>query len=82
MDELLTLEEVCARLRVKRSWCYNDKSLPWIKVGKLKRLYAKDLETFLESGRQATIENFMRRTPGEKVSNKPNTTVDPSEPMD
>lgn len=62
-ERLLTCEEVCMRLRVNRSWAYNDKTLPWIKVGKYKRLKASDLEEFIAN---RTRRNVMRHQPATK----------------
>jgi hypothetical protein len=49
--DILTVEDVCRILRVKRSWCYNDKSLPWFSAGRLKRIYRRDLANYIDSQR-------------------------------
>lgn len=49
--EILTVEDVCGVLHVKRSWCYNDKSLPWFSIGRLKRLYRADLIAHIDASR-------------------------------
>lgn len=60
-DDLLTLEEVCQILRVKPSWCYNNKTLPWVKVGKLKRLKRASLTEYIENSTMHPTVRIMRR---------------------
>ncbi len=45
--ELLTVDEVCALLKVKRSWIYNNPKLPHVKVGRYLRFYWSDVETYI-----------------------------------
>lgn len=56
--EILTVEDVSRILRVKRSWCYNDRTLLWFRAGRLKRIYRKDLVAHIEDQR---IKIIMRR---------------------
>lgn len=53
--EVLTVEDVCAVLHVKRSWVYNDKTLPWFSIGRLKRLYRADLIAHIEAQRSQKL---------------------------
>ena len=53
--EILTVEDVCRILRVKKSWCYNDHTLLWFKTGRLKRILRKDLLAHIESQRHKTL---------------------------
>lgn len=64
-DDVLTMQEVCRKLRVKDSWGYNNKTLPWFKAGKHKRLYRRDLDAYIQSRRVvATKSEVMRLRPG------------------
>lgn len=69
---LLTIDDVMRRLQVSRSWCYQTKLLPWIKIGRHKRLRPQDLELFLASRWEARV---MRQP-------KPEILSDPTQPMD
>lgn len=53
--EVLTIEDVCRILRVKRSWCYNDRTLLWFRAGRLKRIYKKDLVGHIEAQRLRSV---------------------------
>lgn len=59
---LLTVKQVMSVLQVSRSWCDHDKTvLPWILVGRNKRLHPLDLKGFIEDQRNATMKTIMRR---------------------
>ncbi len=73
--ELLTIEDVMQILRVSKSWCYKDRTLPWIKVGNLKRLHPEDLQAVIDHGRYSTKETFMRHRPVAAL-------VGPNDPID
>lgn len=69
-ERLLSLNEVARVLRVKDSWCYNDRSLPWLKIGKYKKLYAKDLSAYLLALHNAARENVMRHSRAQEIVEK------------
>jgi excisionase family DNA binding protein len=57
LDELLTVDDVAARLKVRKSWVYEHtrgrgtpcaERLPHIKIGKYVRFEATDVRAFLE----------------------------------
>ena len=59
MERLMTVEEVCQLLRIKKSTLYqwvHQKQIPCLKVGRLVRFRAEDIEKWLEKKRQDMIE--------------------------
>lgn len=48
-DELMTPDEICARLKVKRSWLYNNPGIPHVKVGRYNRYRWTDVLEYLNS---------------------------------
>jgi len=74
-ERQLTVPEVARVLRVKASWCYQNKTLPWIKVGKYRRVFAKDVSAFLAELRAASMAKVMRHSRAQEI-------VDRLEPMD
>jgi hypothetical protein len=69
-EELLDVNEVARVLRVKKSWCYNDRTLPWIKVGKYRKLFAKDLQDHLDKIRDESLQRLMRRSRIQEIVEK------------
>ena len=61
-EQLLTVEEVCERLRVKRSWIYNNPGIPCVRVGRYLRFYWSDVEAYLAQTRAAILGIKRRET--------------------
>jgi predicted DNA-binding transcriptional regulator AlpA len=78
-DRLLSLIEVCHILNVQPSWCYNNKQLPWVKVGKLKRLWESDLNDYLKARRQPPKGYHVIRP---EIARNPNAVIEVIEAMD
>lgn len=71
-ETLLTIQDVMRKLQVSKTWCYNNKALPWLRIGGHKRLRPEDLNAYLD---QRQVISVMRR----KAQLKPG---DPTWPMD
>lgn len=78
-DRLLDLSQICDILLVKPSWCYNNKVLPWVKVGGLKRLWLSDLNEYLKSRRSPPKGYHVKR---HDVEPNPNVVDEFMEAMD
>ncbi len=72
---MLDVPQVMAVLQVSRSWCDHDQILPWVRIGRNKRLHPEDLKGFIQEQRTASIKTLMRRDVGL-------TPPDDNEPMD
>ncbi len=58
MEELLTTEELCKMLKVRESYIRNlrsQKRIPYVKLGRLVRYKATDIEQWIKSGRSSDI---------------------------
>lgn len=67
-DRLLDVHDVAAVLSVKASWCYNDRSMPWFKVGKYRKIRARDVSAWLEAAR--TASTVMRHSRAQEIVDK------------
>lgn len=76
-EELLTVEEVCQRLKVKRSWVYNNPDIPHVKVGRYKRFYWSDVIGYLKGTRSVILG--MERQKTREIIRRSIETGEPSE---
>lgn len=60
LSEYMEVADVCRILGKSQSWAYKDKTLPWIKVGKAKRMHRDDFNTVMAEKRNLTMQNIMR----------------------
>ena len=67
LDDLLTIAEVAALLKVSKSWIYEhtregaEDRLPVVKVGKYLRFDRNDLRAYVDANRAASHRNLRLR---------------------
>lgn len=72
MDELLTVEEVAAWLKVPNSWVYDHTSrrkIPFVKVGRLVRFPRPAIEAWLKEP-EGTLGSFFNNRKGGDASER------------
>jgi excisionase family DNA binding protein len=65
MDQYLTIDEVAALLKVKKSWLYNrtrpssSDPIPCHRIGKYLRFKLPEVEEYLRSSEAASVTSYM-----------------------
>ena len=62
MEKLLTIDELCKNLNVKKSYIYNltfSKQIPFFKLGNLLRFKSSDIENWLHRQKKEEVTNVI-----------------------